>query len=194
MAGDSPLTGLQGRVPGLRMVSYADEFGVVRSYPQIRGGTSSISGPSIPLILVDGIPMDMTSIQGMSPQIIDRVEVITRGVATFGSRGTNGVIAIYTKSGLSPGDSNPDYLTFKIGGYTRSIQFTHPDYSEIDNEKNPDFRTTIYWNPYLTVSPEKPSSVEFYSADVETQYKIIVEGMTMDGKPFRGVSFITISR
>lgn len=195
MAGmDSPIVGLQGRVPGLRMVEYVDEFGMRRQYPQIRGGTSSISGPSIPLILVDGMPMDLQSIQGMSPNTIDRVEVITRAVATFGSRGTNGVIAIYTKSGLSPGDSNPDYLAFKIGGYTRSFPFTHPDYGEIDNEKNPDFRTTIYWNPYLTLSEEKPAAVEFYTADIETQYKIIVEGMTMDGKPFRGVSFITISR
>ncbi len=194
MAGDNPLAGLQGRVPGLRMVEYFDEFGMRRQYPQIRGGTSSIAGGTVPLILVDGMPTDVASLMGLTAQTIDRVEVITRAVSTFGSRGTNGVIAIYTKSGVGSNQFTPDFTAHKIGGYSRALAFSHPDYSEKNQDNNPDFRTTLYWNPYLTLNSEKPAEVKFYTADVETKYRITVEGMTSDGKPFRGESYVTITR
>ena len=154
-----------------------------------------MAGNTDPLILVDGMiwgsPDDL---MGLNPNSIDYVEVITRGVSTFGSRGANGVIAIYTKRGASEREFELGYDTYKIGGYSRPIQFSHPDYSESNTETNPDFRTTLYWNPYLTTGEGKAATVEFYAADVPTRYQVTVEGMTVDGKPFRGVSYITVTR
>ena len=194
-AGSNPLIALQGRVPGLRVTEYMDEIGIRHTSVKIRGGSSSMAGNTDPLILVDGMiwgsPDDL---MGLNPNSIDYVEVITRGVSTFGSRGANGVIAIYTKRGASEREFELGYDTYKIGGYSRPIQFSHPDYSESNTETNPDFRTTLYWNPYLTTGEGKPATVEFYAADVPTRYQVTVEGMTVDGKPFRGVSYITVTR
>lgn len=194
-AGSNPLIALQGRVPGLRVTEYFDDIGMRHTTVKIRGGSSSMAGNTDPLILVDGVPWGSPDdLMGLSPSTIDYVEVITRGVSTFGSRGANGVIAIYTKRSVASSQFSPDFMAHKIGGYTRAITFSHPDYSENNQESNPDFRTTLYWNPYLTLNSEKPAEVKFYSADVETKYRITVEGMTRDGKPFRGESTITITR
>ncbi|HEY5690080.1 MAG TPA: carboxypeptidase regulatory-like domain-containing protein [Cyclobacteriaceae bacterium] len=194
-AGSNPLIALQGRVPGLRVTEYFDDIGMRHTSVKIRGGSSSMAGNTDPLILVDGIPWGSPDdLMGISPSTIEYVEVITRGVSTFGSRGANGVIAIYTKRSVASSQFSPDFMAHKIGGYTRALTFSHPDYSERNQDSNPDFRTTLYWNPYLTLNSEKPAEVKFYSADVETKYRITVEGMTRDGKPFSGEAYVTIAR
>ncbi len=193
-AGINPLIGLQGRVPGLQVTEYYDDNSIRRVRVKIRGGTSSISGNTDPLILVDGVPWDVEGLMGLPPSAIDYVEVITRGVSTFGTRGANGVIAIYTKKGPDDAQARTDYLSYKVGGYTRPRPFSQPDYSEKNANNRADFRTTIFWGPNLNLSANNPTIVECYAADVPTRYRIVVEGMTAEGKPFRGVSFVTITR
>ncbi|MEZ4945833.1 MAG: carboxypeptidase regulatory-like domain-containing protein [Cyclobacteriaceae bacterium] len=193
-AGMNPLIGLQGRVPGLQVTEYLDEFNIRRVRVRIRGGTTSISGNSDPLILVDGVPWDVEGLMGLPPSAIDYVEVITRGVSMFGTRGANGVIAIYTKKGPDDADARTDYITYKVGGYTRPRPFSQPDYGEKDATNRADFRTTIFWSPNITLSASNPTVVECYAADVPTRYRIVVEGMTAEGQPLRGVSFVTITR
>ncbi|MEP2669777.1 MAG: carboxypeptidase regulatory-like domain-containing protein [Cyclobacteriaceae bacterium] len=193
-AGMNPLIGLQGRVPGLQVTEYLDEFNIRRVRVRIRGGTSSISGNTDPLILVDGVPWDVEGLMGLPPSAIDYIEVITRGVSMFGTRGANGVIAIYTKKGPDDADARTDYISYKVGGYTRPRPFSQPDYSEKNASNRADFRTTIFWSPNITLSANHPTVVECYAADVPTRYRIVVEGMNAEGKPFRGVSFVTITR
>lgn len=193
-AGMNPLIGLQGRVPGLQVIEYLDEFNIRRVSVRIRGGTSSISGSTSPLILVDGLPWDVEGLMGLSPSTIDYVEVITRGVSMFGTRGANGVIAIYTKKGPDDAEARTDYISYKMGGYTRPRPFSQPDYSEKNTSNGADFRTTIFWSPNIPLSANNPTVVECYAADVPTRYRIVVEGITAEGKPLRGVSFVTITR
>jgi TonB-dependent Receptor Plug Domain/CarboxypepD_reg-like domain len=186
-AGTNFLVSLQGKVPGLQVTDNAD--GSVRV--RIRGGTSSLSGNTEPFILVDGVPFpDVASIRAIDPSQVDRVEVITRAVAQFGSRGTNGVIAIYTKSGVSGSSGPPDYLAKKIMGYNTPRVFASPEYAT-PKDDTPDFRTTIYWQPSITTNPK--ATVTFYTADLPGEYRIIVEGVTDQGKPVRGEAKIIVN-
>lgn len=194
IAGINPLASLQGKVPGLRIAPYRDDFGMEQIRLTLRGGRSSFMGDPTPLILVDGNIWSFENLMGLSASSIDYVEIVSRASPIYGGRGVNGIIAIYTKQGADYADSKPDYTFHKIGGYSRALNFTAPDYSEENQDSNPDFRTTIYWNPYITTGEHKPATVAFYAADVETKYKVIVEGITLDGKPFRGISYITVSR
>ncbi len=74
---------------------------------RIRGG-SSLSASNDPLIVIDGVPMDNTSISGVSnplstinPNDIESFTVLKDASATaiYGSRASNGVIIIVTKKG-----------------------------------------------------------------------------------------------
>lgn len=102
---------------------------------QSQRSTQSLAGNTDPLILVDGVPFpDAQSISALDPSMIDRVEAITRATPQYGSRGSNGVIAIYTKSGFTSG-SERNYLSYKIPGYDKPRSFFSPNYSDTYVEK-----------------------------------------------------------
>ena len=54
--------------------------------------------------------------------------------------------------------------------------------SEMLNNRIPDFRNTLYWNPDMHTDKTGKSGVEFYSSDESAEYTITVEGITSDGK------------
>ncbi|SEA77295.1 TonB-dependent receptor [Pedobacter hartonius] len=90
---------LSGRVAGVQ-VKLAD--GQPGSSPQIRvRGIGSISAGGDPLYVVDGFPTD--NIQTLNPNDIESLDVLKDASATaiYGSRGSNGVVIINTKRGLS---------------------------------------------------------------------------------------------
>ncbi len=193
-AGTNFLIGLQGRVPGLRVFEFKDDGGFSVVSVRLRGGSSSITGNTEPLILVDGVPfISAQSLNTLNAASIDRVEVVTRASPQFGSRGANGIIAIYTKSTLSPQSDAKDYLAHKIHGYSKPGRFFSPTYNgDSSDSQNLDFRTTIFWKPDLKTDDQGKTSVQFYSADLATKYRIVVEGVTEKGEPVRAVSYITV--
>jgi TonB-linked SusC/RagA family outer membrane protein len=91
--------GLSGRVPGVQ-VKLSD--GTPGAAPQIRiRGVGSISAGADPLFVVDGYPTD--NIQTLNPNDIESLDVLKDASATaiYGSRGSNGVVIINTKRGVS---------------------------------------------------------------------------------------------
>ena len=96
---------LQGRVAGLTInTSGAPGSG---SQIRIRGG-SSLFASNDPLIVIDGLPIDNNTVTGstsflasLNPNTIESVTVLKDASATaiYGSRASNGVIIIVTKSG-----------------------------------------------------------------------------------------------
>ncbi|MBQ5971389.1 MAG: TonB-dependent receptor [Prevotella sp.] len=90
------LQALQGRVPGVVLINNTGDpqgnFSI-----RIRGN-NSIKGSNDPLYIVDGMPMNVSSINTMD---IKSVEVLKDASATaiYGSRGANGVVLITTVSG-----------------------------------------------------------------------------------------------
>lgn len=103
----SALEAIQGSTPGVQISSSSgrvgDGFKVV-----IRGNNSLLadsSNPNVlgstPLYVVDGVPMD--GIDFLNPQDIARMDVLkdASSAAIYGSRGSNGVIIVTTKSGIN---------------------------------------------------------------------------------------------
>ncbi|WP_281233247.1 SusC/RagA family TonB-linked outer membrane protein [Flavobacterium gelatinilyticum] len=101
---------IQGKVAGLT-VSAPSGDPTEGSQIQLRG-FSSISGGSNPLVLVDGVPGSLTTV---APEDIASIDVLKDGSATaiYGTRGTNGVVIITTKSGSF--NSKP---TIEYNGYS----------------------------------------------------------------------------
>lgn len=119
---------MQGRMAGVQLSSDSGEPGggtnlVIR-------GQSSINGTSSPLFVIDGVQIDVNydevattgssqsrinPLSGINPADIESIEVLKDASATaiYGSRGSNGVIIVTTKSGLQ-GRINVDY-TYNLG-------------------------------------------------------------------------------
>ncbi len=88
---------LQGQLAGVNVQITSAEPG---ADPQIRvRGAASISAGNNPLFVIDGIPQD--SMTGINPNDIANIEVLkdAASAAIYGSRGSNGVVIVTTKSG-----------------------------------------------------------------------------------------------
>lgn len=190
----NPLEALQGRVPGVKVVRTLRD-GIEQIIVSVRAGqTSSFYNNIPPLILVDGIPYDnANAISGISTSMIDRIDVIKRPVTIYGSRGAGGVIAIYTKSrgDYKVGEEQERDVEkkglHKIAelGYAKYHTFEGPNY-EIQNNKNKeDYRNTLYWHPNLQIGETGETTIEFFTADRPTSYRIQLEGVLDNGKLIR---------
>jgi tonB-linked outer membrane protein, susC/ragA family len=97
---------LVGKVPGVNVVSSSGAPGTGATI-RIRSG-ASLSASNDPLIVIDGVPVDNSTIEGggnviggINPDDIETFTVLKDASATaiYGSRASNGVIVITTKKG-----------------------------------------------------------------------------------------------
>lgn len=100
---------LQGRIAGVNVSSQTGAPGAAISV-RIRG-VNSISLSNDPLYIVDGVPVE-GALNNISPNEIESMSVLkdASSAAIYGSRATNGVVLITTKSGKS-GDAKISYNT-----------------------------------------------------------------------------------
>jgi TonB-dependent SusC/RagA subfamily outer membrane receptor len=186
---------LQARIPGFRASGNFLQLG-----PPISPNTDPST--SEPLVVVDGIIVNtpdgnaLVVLSSMSPRDVERIEVLKYGsAAAYGARGANGAIVIYTKKGgREESGANYDFnklQRIKIAGYSATRKFSVPDYSTESDAQIPDTRTTIYWNPDLKGDNTKTTEVSFYASD-SGRYRIVVEGITSDGIPFRAEKMINV--
>lgn len=90
-------TALQGSMPGVTIQQTSGQPGADGSQIRIRG-IGSINSNSDPLVLVDGIEMDINQVD---PNTVASVSVLkdAASASIYGSRASNGVILITTKRG-----------------------------------------------------------------------------------------------
>ncbi|MBT1701595.1 TonB-dependent receptor plug domain-containing protein, partial [Fulvivirgaceae bacterium PWU4] len=167
---------IQGRVAGVNIIGVPPNM------------TISIRGGGTPLLLVDGVPMDLDMVFSLSPNDVESVDVIKgAGAAIFGARGGNGVIAIYTKNGLSQSPRIVGIHHLRYPGFYKAREFYTPKYDvPSDNHNLPDLRSTLYWKPAIKTDSTGRAHVSFFTSDVLSSYRIVVEGISHEGVPGHG--------
>jgi hypothetical protein len=164
-------TYLQGKVAGLNINANG-------STPSMdwRGGS--------PLLFLDETQVDVSFISSMSVNDVAYIKVF-RPPFFGASGGSSGAIAIYSRRGSDAKSVPGKGLTSSsVSGYSLIRQFYAPNYSSFNaaNEKK-DLRTTLYWNPQVGTSVLKNKVVlTFYNNDVTKKFRVIVEGMSKDGR------------
>jgi TonB-linked SusC/RagA family outer membrane protein len=96
--GTNPLTLMQGKLPGLQVVQGSGEPGNEGIQMRVRGITTFSSVGNDPLVIVNGLPGNLTA---LNPNDIESISVLkdAASAAIYGSRGSNGVIVVKTKKG-----------------------------------------------------------------------------------------------
>ena len=177
---------LRGRVPGLTVLGQPPEQQIVMR------GMSSFSN-NAPLFLFNGIPVDAEFIFDVIPSDIAYIDILTGAKATaYGSRGSNGVIALYTRQGKKGHKINDEVyldrgvLNYTYYGYSTAREFYSPQYDEKLEFVKPDYRTTLYWNPNLEFDEEGKTQIKFYSNDSKnSKFRVELEGVKNNGQPVR---------
>jgi hypothetical protein len=172
---------LQGRVAGLQIQR--------RGFNDFR---ATIRGQGQPLYLIDGVPVDASAMGAISAFDVDRIEVIKNaaGSAIYGGRASGGVIAVYTKRGGNTYEEIDEtgkkfIIIHRAGGFAKTRQFYSPKYDGTADTKLPDLRTTLYWNPNVKTDANGKALLTFYTADRNTKYRAILEGVSPEGTPGR---------
>lgn len=137
-------TGLQGMLPGVTVTSASAQPGVSSATIRVRGvGTL---GNSNPLILVDGVEGDITT---LNPEDIESVSVLKDAAssAIYGARAANGVLLVTTRK-LSGKKST----VVSFGSYvglqtpTRLPEMCNAaEFMTLDNESRVNVGTPIAW-------------------------------------------------
>ena len=194
---------LQGRLTGVTVMR--EGAAVPRSYRVFIRGVNSFKSGMQPLYLMNGIPIedpDGTALFFFSPSDIERIEVLKSAITTgiYGARGGNGVIAFYTKSARSmQGSTRPEngMTPIQLIGYP-SVQreFYVPRY-EAEVTTNPssgpvDHRDVLYWKPLMQTDRQGHSQLRFPLSDIVRTVRVVIQGVTVDGRPVLGVQFIRV--
>lgn len=186
---------LRGRVPGLTVLGQPPEQQIVMR------GMSSFSN-NAPLFLYNGIPVDADFIFDVIPSDIAYIDVLTGAkAAAYGSRGSNGVIALYTRQGKKGHKINDEVyldrgvLNYTYYGYSTAREFYSPQYDEKPEFVKPDYRTTLYWNPNLEFDEAGKTQIKFYTNDSKnSKFRVELEGVKNNGQPVRVENFFYIGK
>lgn len=158
----SPDQLLSGKSAGVRITSSGGGPGE-GSEIRIRGG-SSLAGNNSPLIILDGIPLDQRSLQGVrnplnaiNPNEIEEFVVLKDASATaiYGSRASNGVILITTKSGKKNTPLVLDYgFQFSADQITDKVDvFDASEFRQLVTDRGGDLsrlgRSNTDWQDYI---------------------------------------------
>ena len=165
-------TYLQGRVAGLQITG--------------QGANASLSWRGgAPQLYIDEMPSDVNFVSSINVRDVAYIKAF-RPPFMGGFNGANGAIAIYTRRGGDVQSEPTSSLTSAtISGYTPIKEFYVPKYysMEVPPGSDRDVRTTIYWNPAVNIDPNKREILlSFYNNDVTDAFRVIIQGMTTDGK------------
>jgi TonB-dependent SusC/RagA subfamily outer membrane receptor len=165
-----------GRVAGVRVTGSGMNASV-----SIRNGGE-------PLFVLDGITVDMSAIINMNVHDVASIDILKGGsAAIYGSRGGNGVIAIFTKRGSDNYDYSqeivPGVFVSKIAGFDLPREFYAPKYQVVRQEDaRPDYRSTVFWAPMLKTGPDGKVRFEYYNSDAPTRINVAAEVMSLTGE------------
>jgi hypothetical protein len=169
---------LQFRVLGLQ-IGTSDTGGYIVLYRQ--QSTASSLGDLRMAIYLNEVLTDPDVIASIPAKDVVLVKVFSTLAAAAGN-GAGGVLAIYTKKGFDRSAYPLAGETITYKGYSVIKEFYSPNYS-VDKSNKPDQRVTLYWNPSVIVADTNPKiPIVFYNNDRTRQFKIVVEGLTREGK------------
>ncbi|MCE7044275.1 TonB-dependent receptor plug domain-containing protein [Dyadobacter sp. CY312] len=173
----SVLDMLAGRVAGVQVTGQGMNASV-----SIRGNQGE------PQFVLDGMPVEKDLVTSLNVNDIESIDVLKgASAAIYGSRGGNGVIAIYTKRGNVNYDYSqevvPGVLVTSIAGYNTPRVFYMPRYDVTRQEDaRPDFRSTVFWAPMLRTGKDGKVKVSYFGSDAVAPMDVRANVLSSDGR------------
>lgn len=144
------------------------------------------------LVLMDNIKVNnISELLKVACRRIDRIEVLRKRYVV-GDIFYSGILSIHSERkdmvGMKPA-VNSYFFNMALFN-SQEIRF--PKYKNIEAQNNriPDRRNTLFWEPQIELSKTKTGHVRFYTGDATGDYKLILRGINNDGTSiFSGQNF-----
>ena len=147
------------------------------------------------LVLLDGVPIhNHDDILNYNPLNIKKMDVYN-GQYIFGGKVFNGMVCFSTHNVNLTSIQLRDYmqlLEYNCPGLPEFLQA--PPYNDKAGKESvvPDFRHTLYWNPFLEGVTGTSVPLSFYTSDLCGEFKVVVEGFTQHGEIICGTTYFTV--
>jgi TonB-dependent starch-binding outer membrane protein SusC len=159
---------LAGKSPGVRITTSG---GAPDAAPNIRiRGGSSLSAQNNPLIVIDGVPIDLVNAAGnnnplslINPNDIESFSILKDASATaiYGSRASNGVIIITTKKGTSGKPEFSFSSSISIGNARDRVNMMNgPEFTEFVRTNFPELTDNLGIDDPNSTASDNPSTPE----------------------------------
>lgn len=161
---------LRGKVAGLQISTDGQQGGSITR----RGSNTDVflNETNADIALLQSTPMsDVAMIKVFDPPFFGAI-----------GGGAGGAVAVYTKKGGNT--ANVKGLNAAIiYGYSAIKEFYMPDYEKTNANDIIDYRTTLYWNPYLLMDAKtRRITIPFFNSDNCKKIRVIVEGINESGQ------------
>lgn len=168
------------------------EFGKVNSlYEMTVEDAFGNKLPGVPCVLIDGVIIkDLSIVANLDPGLVEKIDVVW-DIYRVGGNLFNGIVNIITKVGdLSNIVLPADAVRLHLKVLDPVSSFVSPDYSSEEMKKSriADFRNTLYWNPSAKPDKNGKVTIQFWTADIKSDYIINIQGITADG------SFVSVKK
>lgn len=140
-------------------------------------------------IYIDEIKADINQVTNLNMSDIAYIKVMRPPFFGSSAGGAGGAIAIYTRRGGDVADKpSGKGLPYKlVAGYTATKEFYSPNYGTFNQmNEHEDVRSTLYWVPTIITTTENHIiKLQFYNNDYTDSFRVILEGVSKDGKLVR---------
>jgi len=168
-----------------------DDFSV---WVTVRPHLTDIPKSVKPLIILDGIPIfdSGNKIIKYDPKKVRSLDVVAQKYF-LGTLNFEGILNFTTYKGNLP-DFQLDTraTTVDYEGLQLKREFYSPVYETAAQTESrlPDFRNVLYWSPDIKINSDGKKTISFYTSDQESNYTIMLQGISTSGRA--GSDSITI--
>ena len=174
-------------------------FDLLNELPNVRAFNDSISirNSGTPRVLLDNMQIDPFFLTTIMASEVSFIDVLIGADAAMFSDASNGVIAVYSKTGSNVGSRNvkrkPGVIDFVAEGFYNVREFYTPDHLNGFKElTKADIRTTLHWEPLIKIGESGSEEISFFTSDSRSDYLIEVEGISKSGIPLYKTSILSV--
>jgi hypothetical protein len=161
---------LRGKVAGLQI-----------STDGATGGSITRRGSNTDVFLNE-MRTDISMLQSTPMTDVAMIKVFDPPFFGASGGGAGGAVAVYTKRGSSANSNVKGLDAYTLFGYSSIKEFYSPNYEANPATDAADYRTTLYWNPFVLMDAKaKRFTIPFYNNDSGKKIKVIVEGLNDAG-------------
>jgi len=146
-----------------------------------------------PLILLDGTRiLDVSKLMAIDPLKVKTLQVVNKKYF-YAGLSFDGLINYLTYDSDLGGYTITDGLSMEYELFNIPREFFSPVYNDESERTSPipDTRTSLYWNPNVTVDQNGVGELSFYTSDIVGSYRVVIQGITEGG--LMGSSSFTIN-
>jgi hypothetical protein len=160
---------LRGKVAGLQITTNGQQGTITR-----RGSNTDV--------FLNEFPTDISLLQSTPMTDVAMIKVFDPPFIGAPGGGAGGAVAVYLKKGGGANTNVKGLNTATIVGYSSVKEFYMPNYEKTNSDAG-DYRTTLYWNPFLLMDAKKRRvTIPFFNNDNCKKIKVVIEGINEIGQ------------